>query len=507
MSTTNVLAVLLLTFTVSWVAFARRRAPHRYPPGPKGLPVLGNLFDVPTDDGWLVFREWSRRYGSDVVHAEALGKHIVVMNTLKAAKDLFEDRPSIYSDKDQPVMFLELCGWWRAWLMLPYGDSWRMHRKLFHQSFRPQAVSQYRPQQVVAQRKLLQLMLDKPEGYSENLRFAIGSSILNAVFAFEATPGDRRIKLVEEAAQAAQHVVHAGVFLVDVFPILKHLPTWFPGAGFKRRAVVHKELVEKMFKIPYFEYKSAFNKGTAQPCFTGKLLSDADGEDTSERDDLFMNLAGTAYAAGTDTTYGVMMVFVLAMLLYPETASAAQKELDCVVGPDRLPGLADQDSLPQVIAILREVLRWHTPLPLATPHRAMSDDHYEGCYIPEGSIVLQNIWAITHDENTYPDPDSFSPRRFLTLDGKLRDDVPFPDAVFGFGRRVCPGRYFTMDSMFLLMAGILATFNIEPALDEHGVPIEVRAEFEHHLLSPPKPFRAVFKPRSEDARRLIQSCA
>ncbi|GJE96494.1 cytochrome P450 [Phanerochaete sordida] len=390
MSTGEVLAVLLIVFTVSSVAFARRRSQHRYPPGPKGLPIIGNVFDVPTRNGWLVFSEWSRRYGSDVVHIEALGKHIVVLNTMKAAKALFEERPSIYSDKDQSVMFLELCGWWRAWVMLPYGDNWRMHRKLFHQSFRPQSVSQFRPRQIVAQRKLLQLMLDKPEGFSENLRFAIGSSILNAVFAFEATPGDRRIKLVEDAAQTAQHVLHAGVFLVDIFPILKYLPTWFPGAAFKRRAAGYKELVDKMFEAPYYEYKTAFKKGTAQPCFTGKLLSDADGEDTPQRDDLFMNLAGTGYAAGTDTTYTVMMVFVLAMLLHPEAASAAQEELDRVVGKDRLPEFADHDSLPQVVAVLREVLRWHPPLPLATPHRAMSEDHYEGCYIPKGVEIRRN---------------------------------------------------------------------------------------------------------------------
>ncbi|GJE96510.1 cytochrome P450 [Phanerochaete sordida] len=506
MTTVPVLIALSAILLISWAIFARRRAGHRYPPGPKGLPVLRNAFDVPTQDGWRVFRDWSRRYGSDVVHAEALGSHIVVLNSLKSAKDLLEERPNIYSDKEQSVMFLELCGWWRSWVMLPYGNSWREHRKLFHQSFRPQNVSQYHPQHVLAQRRLLQLMLDHPKDFSENIRFAIGSSILKAVYAVDATPGDLHLRVVENGMETVQHVLHAGVFLVDIFPILKHVPIWFPGAGFKRRAAGYKKLVDEMFKAPYYEYKSAFKEGTAHPCFVGELLSEAE-EDTPERDDIFMNVAGTGYGAGIDTTYTAMMVFVLAMVLYPETQSAAQEELDRVLGRDRLPEFADQDSLPQVVALIYEVLRWNPPLPLATPHRAMSEDHYQGYYIPARSVVLENVWAIMHDENVYPNPDTFNPHRFLTYDGKLRDDVPFPDDVFGTGRRSCPGRYFAMDSLFLLISGILATFTIEKALGGDGEPIEVRAEFEPHFFSPPKPFKAVFKPRSAEAKRLIQSCA
>ena len=54
---------LLGGFLVLFVASQAAKRRHRYPPGPKGLPLVGNLFDVPKDYGWLTYREWGRKYG------------------------------------------------------------------------------------------------------------------------------------------------------------------------------------------------------------------------------------------------------------------------------------------------------------------------------------------------------------------------------------------------------------------------------------------------------------
>lgn len=80
------------------------------------------------------------------------------------------------------------------------------------------------------------------------------------------------------------------------------------------------------------------------------------------------------------------------MSLYPDVQRKAQVELDAVVGQGRLPQLADRDKLPYVTAVVREVLRWHTVAPLGVPHVSVSDDEYNGYFIPKGSIVLANVW-------------------------------------------------------------------------------------------------------------------
>jgi cytochrome P450 len=83
-----------------------------------------------------------------------------------------------------------------------------------------------------------------------------------------------------------------------------------------------------------------------------------------------------------------------------------------------------------------------------------------------------------HDEAIYPDPEAFKPSRFLNADGTLNKEVPDPaEAAFGSGRRICPGRYFAQEILFLSMASILTVFKIEKPVDELGNAIEPRVEF------------------------------
>lgn len=80
------------------------------------------------------------------------------------------------------------------------------------------------------------------------------------------------------------------------------------------------------------------------------------------------------------------------MALHPHVVRKAQQELDRVLGKDRLPELSDQEDLPYISALLKELLRWACPLPFGVPKRVMEDDLYKGYLIPAGATILENIW-------------------------------------------------------------------------------------------------------------------
>ena len=123
------------------------------------------------------------------------------------------------------------------------------------------------------------------------------------------------------------------------------------------------------------------------------------------------------------------------MVLNPKAMKKAQEELDRVVGKEELPDYSHKERLPYIDALVKEVLRWNPPLPISLPNRAMQDDVYRGRLIPEGAIVIQNVWAICRDRSIYPDPETFNPDRFLK-DGKINPLIFNPeDRVFGTGRR------------------------------------------------------------------------
>ncbi|KAH9994266.1 cytochrome P450 [Russula vinacea] len=144
-----------------------------------------------------------------------------------------------------------------------------------------------------------------------------------------------------------------------------------------------------------------------------------------------------------------MISLFLALVLYPGVSRRAQAELDIVTGRDRLPTIDDRPLLPYTEALCKELMRWQMVTPTGGAHLSSRDDVYRGFFIPKGSLIIANAWAILHDPEIYPDPEEFKPERFLNEDGSVRDD-PTLSLVFGIGKRICPGRHFVDATIFML---------------------------------------------------------
>ncbi len=86
-------------------------------------------------------------------------------------------------------------------------------------------------------------------------------------------------------------------------------------------------------------------------------------------------------------------------------------------------------------------------------------------------LIVRIRRAITHDPDVYPEPEVFKPERFLSPNGTLRDDVT-PTSVFGFGKRVCPGRHYVDTTLFIVAATVLSAFRIEKRCDSERAPFE-----------------------------------
>ncbi|KAK7032333.1 hypothetical protein VNI00_013292 [Paramarasmius palmivorus] len=241
--------------------------------------------------------------------------------------------------------------------------------------------------------------------------------------------------------------------------------------------------------------------GTALPSFASRNAER--NPDNPEMIEVIKNCSAVAYLAGSDTTVSVVLTFVLAMVSHPEVQARAQAEIDSVVGSERLPDFSDRDKLPYVEAILAETLRWHPTVPLSVPHRCITDDVYNGYYIPAGATIVGNVWSIMYDETLYPEPSAFRPERFVKEEGK--ELPPHPERfAFGFGRRVCPGKSLADNSAWILIAYLLSTFDMKKALDQDGQEVDPEVEYNDGLVSHPSHFQCRFIPRSEKATELIR---
>ncbi|OCH88065.1 CyP450 monooxygenase [Obba rivulosa] len=485
--------------------FRRGASGLPYPPGPKGWPIIGNLLDVPTSYPWLAYKEWSKRYGP-IVHVKVLGQSIIILNDAKAVSDLLEARSANYSSREMGVMISLLGLEWDPGFM-PYGPKWRKHRRLIQQYFNPEPAKGYQSLQLKKAHHLLQHLRRDPANFLHAVDFIVGSSIIELVYGHVVKDAsDPYLEIVQKGTDALNEGLVPGKFLVEFLPFLRHVPAWFPGAHFKRKAAQWQADSKAMVEVPFNATKGAFDRGLAISSVVTQMLEQL-RHDSDIRDEelaVIRGSAGVMYGAGAETTYITIQVFFLTMVLYPEVQKKAQAELEAVVGPSRLPEFSDRDALPYVNAIVMECMRWMPVIPLGVPHASISNDVYDGYHIPKGSVVIGNSWAILHDSKDYPEPEVFKPERFLK-DGRLDPDVKDPStAAFGFGRRICPGRFFADATLYINMACILHVFDIKPSLDEWGHPVLPEMKTASGFFAPPLPFKCDIAARSSSAEQLIE---
>ncbi|KAL0930685.1 O-methylsterigmatocystin oxidoreductase [Colletotrichum truncatum] len=241
-----------------------------------------------------------------------------------------------------------------------------------------------------------------------------------------------------------------------------------------------------------------------RPSYVSKLIKqlgeDEDGQMCNEDEEAVIWTAASLYGAAADTAVITLNAFTLAMVQFPKVQRKAQEEIDRVIGTDRLPTFDDRENLPYVNALVKEALRWWPIVPMSFPHTATDDFEFSGYHIPKGAIILPSIWWFMKDPEIYTSPEEFEPERFLAP----RNEPDPTEEVFGYGRRVCPGRFFADASLYLNMAQTLATFNLSKTLDKDRKETTLDVKMKPGVLAYPTEFKFKAAPRSKRHVELIR---
>ncbi|GJJ11033.1 hypothetical protein Clacol_005264 [Clathrus columnatus] len=443
------------------------------PPGPLGHFLIGNLLDIPRSKEWLTFNRWANQYG-DLCYLSIPGASLLFVNSYELAKELFETRGSIYSDRYRSIVL---------------NDLLKFDWTIIHT-----AVENYHDVHIKYTKVLLKRLYQAPEDYRTHIRYILGASILEVTYGIQAASEKDPFLILSETT--IQQVIEAGLpgtYLVDIFPVLKYIPSWFPGAKFKIELDQLGKQVLEMLNRPIEIARNSLKKGDAIPSTASVLIEQFENDPSRPDDyeDIIKHVTGVAYLAAVDTTNGLLVQFFYTILLHPEVQKRAQKELDEVVGPDALPSFNDLGRLKYMKAVFEELLRWNAVAPSGIPHVLNVDDVVNGYFIPKGTIVFGNTWTLLRSKSVYgSDADKFNPDRFL--DGRM----PYPDFAFGYGRRVCPGQYFGENTVFIAIVSILHLFDILPFEGENGPELPAENDFESGII--------LIVPRSANAVRTLE---
>ncbi|KAI0763637.1 CyP450 monooxygenase [Trametes elegans] len=495
----------LVRYIWASVIWRRRSSGRPLPPGPKPLPIIGNLLDLPSKKPWQHLSEMTAQYGN-MINFRVANCHILTLNSEALVTEFLGTRSANTAHRPQRVSLTsELIGHQGSLAFLPYGDEVRSQRRMLGLHIGPGVVATTSHSALdLSVRRLLVSLLDHPRDLRGLTYHSVVMAILKMIYGIDAPEKTDQYAVMSMRASETFGEAVSGQLLAVLLPVLRYIPAWIPGAVIQARFDKCKKVTEEFKKAAFEKAKEVLAHDDACSSMAAKLLANEKARlaraNSHENEEVYKIVCLLASVAAYDSVFSGVQGMLLALAMYPDVRIRAQEELDAVVGPNRLPDFSDRDKLVYINAFIKEALRWHVIGPVGAPHETIEDDEFHGYFIPAGTIVLSNIWNILHDPELYDDPFEFRPERFLG-DEPARDPTRF---IFGFGRRTCPGRHFAMDAMYIFLVSVLHVFDVVPLPDEKGDPVKLEMRQSDSIVSQPEDCRFMVKPRSADAVALIQ---
>ncbi|PIA35086.1 hypothetical protein AQUCO_03600028v1 [Aquilegia coerulea] len=436
------------------------------PPGPRGLPMLGNVFQLGWANPHVSFARLASKHGA--IMTIRLGMMTtVVISSKDVAREMFKHHDVVLAGRKIYESMKGRKGNEGSLITAQYGSHWRMLRRLCASEFfvtsRLDALKGVRGRCVS---NMVRYVQEASEGGANSID--IGRYIFLMSFNLLGNLMFSKDLLDPNSEQGAAFFYHAGKVMelawkpnvADFLPGLR----WLDPQGLRKKTQHHveqafniagdfiKQRMESKMNGAGGEQKKDFlnvlldfqGNGTEEPAFTARTIN---------------ILVLEMFIAGTDSTSGTIEWALAELIRHPKAMKKVQDELREVVQSYRELEENDLQNLPYLRAVMKETLRLHPPLPFLIPHMAMDSCRMLGYRIPKETQVLVNVWAIGRDPETWKDPSVFTPERFLEMDNVDYKGHNFEYLPFGSGRRMCPAIPLASRVLPLTLGSLLHSFN------------------------------------------------
>ena len=427
-------------------------------PGPRGVPVFGNLLQIDSTRVHQQVEAWCEAYGA--IFKLRLGKRrLVVVGDHELISTMLRDRP----DGFRRTARLEQVGaemGLSAGLFASNGEVWKRQRRMVMAGFDPVHVKRYYPSLLRVAERLVKRWQTAARGNSRiDLQADLMRYTVDAVAGLAFGEDVNTLQSDEDVIQQHLNRIFPMLFkrIFSPFPVWR----WWPSAA--DRALTHS-VAEIDIAVQGFIAKArgrfAVDPGLRDE--PGNLLEAmlvaADAPDSGIDDAQVAGNVLTLLLAGEDTTANTLAWMVWLLWQHPDALARAREEVDQVLGDAALPDLAQLAALDFVEACAHETMRLRPVAPINTV-QALHDTRVGDVEILEGMIVMAVMRRDATSERQLPNATAFDPARWLG-DARLAGAAKRLSMPFGAGPRICPGRYLALMEIKLACALLLRHFDI-----------------------------------------------
>ncbi|GKV04512.1 hypothetical protein SLEP1_g16664 [Rubroshorea leprosula] len=387
---------------------------------------------------------------------------VVVVSSPSTAEECLTKNDIIFANRPRLMIAEHIGNNCKSLAWSPYGDHWRNLRRITSieilSTSRLQMLSNIRADEVRLLIRKLSDRQDKPVELKTVL-FELTLNVMTRMIVGKPFYGEN-VADVEEAKKfrAAQDE------LIKIFSASNYadfLP-WLKSKKLERRMIECQRNREQFIRDLLGQSRRKLNKdggGERKKAMIEMLLSQQESEPEYYTDEMIGQLMLLLLSAGTETSITTMEWAFSLLLSHPEGKKKAQKEIENVVGLDRLINESDLAKLPYLRGVMSETMRMYPAVPLLLPHESTTECTVAGFRIPAGTLLFINVWAIQNDPKVWEDPKIFKPERFEGVEGTARDG--FKLMPFGSGRRACPGDGLALRVVGLTLGSLIQCFEWE----------------------------------------------
>ncbi|XP_049675298.1 cytochrome P450 2K6-like [Accipiter gentilis] len=486
-----------LVFILAFLSILKMRGfwnNHRgknFPPGPRALPIIGNLHLFDLKRPYRTYLQLSKLYGP--VFSVQMGlRKIVVISGYETVKEALVNQADAFAERPKIPIFHDLTGGYG--IVFAHGENWKVMRRFTLTTLRDFGMGKrdiedriveeygYLADSIMAQE-------GKPFDGSKMINAAVANIIVTLLLGKRFDCKDSRfVRLID---LIKENVRLAGKPLVTIY-------NTFPQLGFLLRAnkilLQHRDEFQAYLEATFIERLKTLDKNDQRNFIDAFLVKQQEEKSTTNgyfHNDNLLSLIINLFTAGIETISTTLNWGFLLMLKYPEIQRKVQEEIEQVIGSNP-PRINHRTQMPYTDAVVHEIQRFANILPLDLPHETTADVTLKGYFIPKGTYIIPLLASVLQDKSQWEKPDMFYPEHFLDANGKfVKKDAFMP---FSAGRRICAGETLAKMELFLFFTSLLQKFTFHPPPGVSTSDVDLSPAISFNIS--PKPYKMCAVTRS-----------